>query len=183
MATEQWTIDTTHSNVDFVVRHLVFSKTRGAFTDWSGTIEINRDEPKKSVVNVKIAVASIDTRDKKRDGHLLSADFFVAEQYPSIEFTSTRIEGDPLSDAFKVVGNLTIKGKTQEITLNADYNGLNQDPWGNTRIHYGAKATIKREDFDLSYNQVLEAGGFLIGEDVDIQIEVEAVKAAPPAAP
>jgi len=183
MATEQWTIDTSHSNVDFVVRHLIFSKTRGTFTDWSGSIEINQEEPAKSVVKAKIAVASIDTRDKKRDGHLLSADFFVAEQYPSIEFISRRIEGNPLSDAFKVIGDLTIKGKTQEITLEADYNGLNQDPWGNTRVHYSAKTTIKREDFDLTYNQVLEAGGFAIGEDVKIEVEIEAVKAAPPAAP
>lgn len=182
MATERWTIDTSHSSVDFVVRHMVVSKTRGTFTDWSGSIELDRADPSKSVVSASIAVASIDTRDKKRDGHLISADFFAAEQFPTIEFKSRRVEGDATADAFKLVGELTIKGKTHEVTLDADYNGLNQDPWGNTRIHYSAKTTIKRADFDLSWNQVLEAGGVLIGENVTIEIEIEALKAPTPAA-
>jgi len=182
MATEQWTIDTSHSTVDFVVRHMVVSKTRGTFTNWSGSIEIDKDDPSKSIVTAKIVVASIDTRDKKRDAHLLSPEFFAAEPYPTIEFISRRVEGNALSDAFKVIGDLTIKGKTNEVILDADYNGLNQDPWGNSRIHYSAKTTIKRSDFDLEYNQALEAGGLLIGENVTIEIEIEALKGAPPAA-
>src|SRR5690242_8969214 len=112
MATERWTIDTSHSTVDFVVRHMIVSKTRGTFGDWSGSFDIDKENPSKSVVTAKIVVGSIDTRDKKRDGHLLSADFFDAATYPTIEFTSRRIEGNPLSDAFKVVGDLTIHGKS-----------------------------------------------------------------------
>jgi polyisoprenoid-binding protein YceI len=182
MATERWTIDTSHSTVDFVIRHMIVSKTRGTFTDWSGSIDLDKEDPSKSTVTAKIAVASINTRDPKRDGHLISPDFFAADQFPSMEFTSTRIEGNATADAFKIIGNLTIKGKTQEITLDGDFNGLNQDPWGNTRIHYSAKATIKRGDFDLGWNQVLEAGGVLIGETVAIEIEIEALKAPAPAA-
>jgi polyisoprenoid-binding protein YceI len=182
MATERWTIDTSHSSVDFVIRHMVVSKTRGTFTDWSGSIELDKEEPSKSTVTAKIVVASIDTRDKKRDGHLISPDFFAVDQSPTMEFTSTRIEGNATADAFKIIGNLTIKGKTHEVTLDGDYNGLNQDPWGNTRIHYSAKTTIKRGDFDLGWNQVLEAGGVLIGENVTIEIEIEAVKGTAPAA-
>jgi polyisoprenoid-binding protein YceI len=156
---------------------MIVSKTRGTFTDWSGSIEIDKDEPAKSVVTAKIAVASIDTRDKKRDAHLISPDFFAADQFPSIEFTSRRVEGNALSDSFKIIGDLTIKGKTHQVVLEGDFNGLNQDPWGNSRIHYSAKTTIRREDFDLGYNQVLEAGGVLIGENVTIEIEIEALKA------
>lgn len=182
MATERWTIDTSHSSVDFVIRHMIVSKTRGSFTDWTGSIELDKEDPSKSTVTAKIVVASIDTRDKKRDGHLVSADFFAVDQFPTMEFTSTRIEGNATADAFKIIGNLTIKGKTHEVILDGDYNGLNQDPWGNTRIHYSAKTTIKRGDFDLGWNQVLEAGGVLIGETVSIEIEIEAVKGTAPAA-
>lgn len=174
MATERWTIDTSHSTVDFVVRHMVVSKTRGTFTDWSGSIEVDKEDPAKSTVSATIAVASIDTRDKKRDGHLISADFFDAEKYPTIEFKSRRIDGN--GELFKVIGDLTIHDKTHEVVLDADYNGLNQDPWGNTRVHYSARTTINRKDFDLGWNQALEAGGLLIGETVTIEIEIEALK-------
>jgi polyisoprenoid-binding protein YceI len=174
MATERWTIDTSHSTVDFVVRHMVVSKTRGTFTDWSGSIEVDKEDPAKSAVTAKIAVASIDTRDKKRDAHLTSADFFNAEKYPTIEFKSRRVDGN--GELFKVIGDLTIQDQTHEVVLDADYNGLNKDPWGNTRVHYSARTTIDRKDFGLSWNQVLEAGGLLIGETVTIEIEIEALK-------
>lgn len=180
MATERWTIDTSHSSVDFVVRHMVVSKTRGTFTDWSGSIEVDKEDPSKSSVLATIAVASIDTRDKKRDAHLISPDFFEADKYPTIEFKSRRIEGN--GELFKVIGDLTIHDKTHEVVLDADYNGLNQDPWGNTRVHYSARTTINRKDFDLSWNQALEAGGLLIGETVTIEIEIEALKVPAPAA-
>lgn len=183
MATERWTIDTSHSSVDFVIRHMVVSKVRGTFTDWSGSIDLDTESPSNSSVSAKIVVASIDTRDKKRDAHLISDDFFGADKHPWIEFSSNRIEGNATADAFKIIGQLTIKDQTHEVTLDGDFNGLNQDPWGNTRIHYSAKTTIKRGDFGLGWNQVLEAGGVLVGETVTLEIEIEAVKSAPPPAP
>jgi polyisoprenoid-binding protein YceI len=182
MATERWTIDTSHSSVDFVIRHMVVSKVRGTFTDWSGTIDLDKEVPSNSSVSAKIVVASLDTRDKKRDAHLISDDFFGADKHPWIEFSSNRIEGDATAESFKIIGQLSIRDQTHEITLDGDFNGLNQDPWGNTRIHYSAKTTIKRGDFGLGWNQVLEAGGVLIGETVTIEIEIEAVKTVQPEA-
>jgi polyisoprenoid-binding protein YceI len=158
---------------------MVVSKTRGTFTDWSGMIEVDRANPAASSVTATIAVASIDTRDKKRDEHLLSAEFFDAKIHPTITFKSRRvtIAGENL----EVTGDLTMHGQTQEIALQVEYNGLNQDPWGNARVHYSAKTTLHRKDFELGWNQVLEAGGVLIGESVAVEIEIEALKATVPA--
>jgi polyisoprenoid-binding protein YceI len=180
MATERWAIDTAHSSVDFVVRHMVVSKTRGTFTDWSGMIDVDRTHPTASSVTATIAVASIDTRDKKRDEHLRSAEFFDAQIHPTITFTSRRVSID--GEHLVVTGDLVMCGVTKEIELQVEYNGLNQDPWGNARVHYSARATIHRKDFGLGWNQVLEAGGVLIGESVEIEIEIEALRATVPAA-
>lgn len=179
MTTERWAIDTAHSSIDFVVRHMVVSKTRGTFTDWSGMIEVDRANPSASSVTATILVASIDTRDKKRDSHLLSPEFFDAGVYPQITFHSRRVT--IVGENLEVVGELTMHGHSREIALEVEYNGLNQDPWGNTRVHYSARTTLHRKDFDLGWNQVLEAGGFLIGEMVTIEIEVEALRATIPA--
>jgi polyisoprenoid-binding protein YceI len=175
MATEQWAIDTAHSSVDFIVRHMVVSKTRGTFTDWSGMIEIDRENPAASSVTATIAVASIDTRDKKRDEHLLSPEFFDVKVYPTITFQSRRVT--VAGDNLEVTGDVTIHGVTREITLQVDYNGLNQDPWGNARVHYSARGTLHRKDFEIGWNQVLEAGGVLVGELVTLEIEIEALRA------
>jgi polyisoprenoid-binding protein YceI len=180
MATEQWAIDTAHSSVDFVVRHMVVSKTRGTFTDWSGLIEVDRENPAASAVSATINVASIDTRDKKRDEHLLSPEFFDAKIHPLITFQSRRVT--IVGENIEVTGDLTMHGQTREITLQAEFNGLNQDPWGNSRVHYSARTTLHRKDFELGWNQVLEAGGVLIGEMVTIEIEVEALRATVTAA-
>jgi polyisoprenoid-binding protein YceI len=179
MTTERWAIDTAHSSVDFVVRHMVVSKTRGTFTDWKGAIDVDRDDPEKSSVTATIVVASIDTRDKKRDAHLLSADFFDAQLYPTITFMSRRVEIHGRN--LKVIGDLTLHGVTQDIALDVEYNGMNHDPWGNARIHYSARMTLHRKDFGVGWNQAIEAGGVLIGESVAIEIEVEALTAVVPA--
>ena len=179
METERWAIDTAHSSVDFVVRHMVVSKTRGTFNDWSGLIEVNRTHPTGSSVTATIAVASIDTRDKKRDEHLLSPEFFDVKMYPTITFASRRVSID--GDQLVVTGDVTIHGIVKEIELQVQYNGLNQDPWGNARVHYSATTTLHRKDFELGWNQALEAGGLLIGESVAIEIEIEALRAVVPA--
>lgn len=175
MTVERWAIDTAHSSVDFVVRHMVVSKTRGTFTDWSGMIEVDRANPAASSVTASIAIASVDTRDKKRDDHLRSAEFFDAAMYPTISFQSRRvtIQGENL----EVVGELTMHGRTRQVTLEVEYNGLNQDPWGNARVHYSARTSFSRKDFDIGWNQALEAGGVLVGDTVSVEIEVEALRA------
>jgi polyisoprenoid-binding protein YceI len=175
MATERWNIDTTHSSIDFVVRHMVVSKTRGTFTKWSGSFEVDTENPAASSAQATLEVGSLDTRDAQRDGHLKSGDFFDAEKHPTITFKSTSVEG--AGDKFKLHGDLTLHGATHATTVDVEYNGTNKDPWGNTRAHYSARAKLNRKDFGLSWNQVLEAGGLLIGEEVHVEIEIEALKA------
>jgi polyisoprenoid-binding protein YceI len=175
MATERWMIDTSHSSIDFVIRHMVVSKTRGTFTKWSGVIEVDQENPSASSATATIEVASIDTREGKRDGHLKSPDFFDVEKYPTMTFQSRKVESG--AESLKMTGDLTIHGVTNPVTLDVEYNGRNKDPWGNERVHYSARTTINRKDFGLGWNQVLEAGGLLVGESVSIEIEIEAVKA------
>jgi polyisoprenoid-binding protein YceI len=179
MTTERWAIDTAHSSVDFVVRHMMVSKIRGTFSDWSGVIDVDLEDPALSCATATIFVGSIATRDKKRDAHLLSADFFDVANHPKIEFTSRRLEIQGRN--LRVSGDLSIRGAVKDIMLDVQYNGTNQDPWGNKRIHYSAKVTLNRKDFGLAWNQALETGGVLIGENVEVEIEIEALRAVVPA--
>ena len=176
MATERWTIDTSHSSVDFVVRHMVVSKVRGTFGKWSGEIELDPQDPAKAKASARIEVASIDTREAQRDGHLKSADFFDAEKFPEITFTSKRIEPKSATEV-RVVGDLTIHGETREVVLEAELLGRGKDPWGNERAGFSARTSINRTDYGLRWNQVLEAGGLLVGEKIEIEVDVEAVRA------
>jgi polyisoprenoid-binding protein YceI len=198
MATQRWTIDPTHSTIDFVVRHLVVSKVRGTFTRYTGSIELDSD-PSKSSASAKIEVASLDTRDEKRDAHVKSPDFFDAEKYPEITFTSSKIvdttptgtgklgthgvlvdsyEGSTVDTTYQVVGALTLHGVTRDVTLNVESLGQTPDPWGNQRVAFSAKTSINRKDFGMTWSQALEAGGLLVGEKVDIELEIQATKAA-----
>ena len=179
MTTERWAIDTAHSSVDFVARHMMVSKIRGTFTDWRGAIDVDLEDPTLSSVTATINVASIETRDKKRDGHLLSADFFDVALYPTITFKSRRVEIEGTN--VRVTGDLSIRNVVKDIVLDVQFNGMNLDPWGNKRIHYSAKIVLNRKEFGLGWNQVIETGGVLIGENVDIEIQVEALRAVVPA--
>lgn len=167
-----WAIDTSHSGVNFVVKHLMVGKTRGRFADWSGTITVAED-PLASSVQVEIAATSIDTKDDGRDGHLRSGDFLDVEQFPTITFVSRRVEG--AGDEWKVTGDLTIHGVTRSVVLELDYEGAAKDPWGGSRIAFEGSTEIDREEFGLTWNAVLEAGGVLVGKKVKIEFEVEAV--------
>jgi polyisoprenoid-binding protein YceI len=172
-----WNIDTTHSGINFSIRHLVVSKVRGRFTSYSGVAKIDEDDLTRSVVEANIDAASIDTGTAQRDDHLRSADFFDVEKHPKLRFKSRRIEKrDPTH--FRVIGDLVIRDAKREVELEVEYLGRAKDPWGNERIAFSAKTAINRGDFGLEWNQVLEAGGFLVGERVDIELEVQAVKAA-----
>lgn len=167
-----WVVDISHSNLEFSVKHLMVGKTRGRFSAWSGTITI-AEEPTESSVEVSIEAASIDTRDQRRDEHLRSADFLEVEAYPTLSFVSTRVDG--AGDHWKVTGDLTIHGVTREVVLDLEYLGVTRDPWGGVRAAFEGGTEIDREDFGLTWNAALEAGGVLVGKKVKIEFEVEAV--------
>jgi polyisoprenoid-binding protein YceI len=173
MATERFTIDPSHSGIHFTVRHMVIAKVRGAFTRFSGTIDFNPDDASASKVSATIDASSIDTREPKRDAHLRSADFFDVEQHPELRFTSTQVE--KTSDGYRVTGDLTIHGVTRSVALDAEFMGAGNDPWGKRRVGFQAKTTILRKDFGLTWNAALEAGGLLVGDKVDIELDVEAI--------
>ncbi|MGI9033761.1 MAG: YceI family protein [Acidimicrobiales bacterium] len=167
-------IDPAHSNVGFVARHLMVSKVRGRFTSFSGTITV-ADPPERSSVEVTIDAASIDTSDLKRDEHLRSADFLDVEKYPTLTFHSTevRVVDD---ERLKVAGDLTVRGQTHPVTLEATYNGTATDPWGGTRLGFEAKTDVDRETWGLVWNVALEGGGVLVGKKVQLDLAVAAVK-------
>lgn len=170
-----WTIDPTHSHVEFGIRHLMISTVKGRFTDVKGTVKSDDSDPAQGEVDITIGVASIDTREAQRDAHLRSADFFDAERFPSITFRSRRIENAG-KDGFRLVGDLTIHGVAREVALDVASEGRVKDPWGNERAGFTATTKIKRSEFGLTWNQALETGGVLVGDDVKISIDVELVR-------
>lgn len=172
-----WNIDTSHSGVHFSIRHMVIAKVRGAFDRFSGSVELDEANPTASKVLVRIEAASINTREEKRDAHLRSADFFDVENYPELTFESTKVEKVD-DEHYRVTGLLGIHGATKEVVLDAESLGAGKDPWGNDRVAFSAQTTINRKDFGLAWNQALEAGGVLVGEKVEISLDVQAVKAA-----
>lgn len=180
MPTRTWKLDPAHTSVELSVKHMMFTKVRGRFTDVDGTLEIDEENPDRSKVRVEIDAASIDTGVEDRDAHLRSPDFLDAENHPKIVFESKRIEGamNEEGDTFEVVGDLTIRGKTREITLEATYAGQGQDPWGKRRAGFEADTRIDRREWGLRWNQALEAGGILVGNDVNIDLGVQAVRQA-----
>ena len=176
MTTPRWNIDTQHSGVHFTVRHMVIAKVRGGFKSFQGSIDFDEKDPSTARVSVRIDAASVDTREPKRDEHLRSPDFFDVAQYPELTFTSTRVEKD--GSDYRITGDLTLHGVTRPVVLVAEYQGAGKDPWGNERIAFEARTTVSRKDFGLGWNQVLEAGGVLVGEQVEIALDIQAVKAA-----
>lgn len=175
MATATWNVDVAHSAIHFYVRHMVISKVHGRFARWEGTIQLDEQDPTRSAVEVRIDAASIDTQVADRDAHLRSADFLDVAKHPELRFTSRRIER--AGDGYRVVGDLELHGVKREVVLDAEFAGVGKDPWGNTRAGFSAKASLDRKDFGLTWNAALEAGGVLVGEKVEIAIELEAVKA------
>ncbi len=175
MAVQKWSIDTIHSTVGFTVRHLVVSKVHGLFTKWQGALEIDGDDLTTAQVEATIEVASVDTREAARDGHLRSPDFFDAANFPQITFKSTKVE--KAGDDYKLLGDLTIRGKTHAVTLDVEYSGRAVHPQAGERIAFSAKTSINRKDYGVSFNQILDTGGLAVSEKVDINIDVQAGKA------
>lgn len=173
-----WSLDPSHTNVTFSVRHLGLSKVRGRFTSFTGDIVVAED-PTQSGVNVAVDVSSVDTHDEKRDEHLRTNDFFNAPEFPTMTFASTSVSGG--GSDWAVTGDLTIRGVTRPVTLAATFEGTAADPWGGSRTAFAATAEVDREDFGMTWNAALEAGGVLVGKKVKIEIEAEAVLQAPAA--
>ena len=169
MATK-WNLDPTHSEITFSVKHMMISKVKGQFKAFNVDLESEDDQFSKVNVKADIKTESIDTNNADRDTHLRSADFFNAEQHPSITF-----EADSLND--DITGNLTINGVTKPIKLDVDFGGIRQDPWGNTKAGFSFEGKIKRSDFGLNWNAALEAGGVLVSDDVKVAGELQFVKA------
>ena len=167
-------VDAVHSQVHFKVAHLMISSVRGEFNDYTATIDA--DPATKTVKSLKatIKVASLDTKNQKRDDHLRSADFFDAANHPEMIFESTRVVGT--GNDIVVYGNLTIRGTTKQIELKGKFAGEAKDPYGNTKAGFEATGMINRQEFGLSWNKVLEAGGFVVGDEIEIGLEIEALK-------
>jgi polyisoprenoid-binding protein YceI len=181
--TNRWDIDVAHSAIQFHVRHMLISKVHGRFAKWTGAIALDAQDLTRSQVEVSIDAASIDTQVADRDAHLRSGDFLDVANHPQLTFRSKRIE--QAGQGYRVTGDLTLRGVTKEVVLDAEFAGVGKDPWGNERAGFSAKASLDRREFGLVWNAALEAGGVLVGEKVEITIELEAVKkvaAAPVAA-
>ena len=187
MAASTWNIDPSHSAIHFSVRHMVVSKVRGRFGKWSGQLSFDPANPASSSVQVTIDPGSIDTGEAQRDTHLRSADFFDVAKHPQASFKSTKVQA-LAGDKLRITGDLTLHGVTRPVVLEGVYEGTGKDPWGGERSGFSATASIDRREFGLQWNKALETGGVLVGDTVNITIEVEitkqpeAVAAAVPAA-
>lgn len=174
-----WILDPAHSLVEFSAKHMMITTVKGRFGGVSGALTIDEQHPDRSAVSVDIDTATIDTREPQRDAHLRSPDFLDAERFPAIAFRSTRVEGAPADSGnrFRVIGDLTIHGTTREVRLDTTFGGRGRDPWGGERASFSAETKLDWRDFGLSWNQALELGGVLVGNEIRIVLEVQAVKA------
>ena len=178
-AADSYNFDKAHTNVGFQVRH-IFTMVSGRFTDYAGAIQVDRAKPEASTVEFTIQATSIDTNEPRRDQHLRSADFFDVANNPTITFKSTSVKANG-KDGFLVTGDLTLHGVTKPVTLPVTLLGEGKDPMGNEKMGLETSVTLNRKDFGLTWNRALETGGMLVGDEVKVQISIEANKAKPPA--
>jgi len=172
---ETWTIDPSHTLVEFSVKHLMIARVKGRFRDVSGSIVLDPARPAEPDVDVAISIGSVDTGDAKRDAHLRSADFFDADTFPTMTFRARRFEGD-LTRRFTLIGDLTIRDVTRPVALDVSSEGRVSDPWGGDRMGFAATGRINRTDYGLNWNVALEAGGVLVGEEIRVAIEAELLR-------
>ncbi|MGH7593307.1 MAG: YceI family protein [Gemmatimonadales bacterium] len=170
-----WQIDSAHTEVEFSARHLMISNVKGRFSSPTGTVSYDPSHPDSLHLEVVIPISTIDTRNEQRDAHLRSADFLDAEHHPTMTFRGKRIDGD-ITRRFKLVGDLTIRGTTRELTLDVTAEGNGPDPWGNERMGFSATGRINRRDFGLNWNQLLESGGVVVGDEIKIIINTEIMR-------
>ena len=167
-------LDKSHTYIGFSVRHMVVSNTKGNFGEFEGSIEFDKDAPQDIRASATVSVASIDTDNEKRDNHLRDADFFDVEQFPSITFEKTSVEGT--LPEVTLVGNLTMKDVTKEVSIPVEFVGPITDPWGNERIGFSGEVKVNRQDFGISFSNVMDNGGLVVGDEVKIILEVEGIK-------
>lgn len=174
-ATPTWQIDPVHSAIEFAVKHMMFSTATGRFNTFAGAIVFDEADPARTSVAVEIQTGSVDTRDERRDAHIRSGDFFEAETYPTATFVSTRV--DPIgANGYRVTGDLTLRGVTRQVTLDAELSGRGQSPWGTEVIGFSATTMIDRRDYGVTFNAALETGGFLLGDEVKLTLNIQAFK-------
>ena len=176
METKKWTIDTTHSLIGFKIKHMMFTNVRGTFTDYQASLNLVNDDLEKSTISFEAQATSINTNNTDRDNHLRSADFFDVAQYPTVNFISTKIEKKGETH-YSVEGTLTMHGVSKNVKLNAEYSGVIIDPWGNAKIALALTGKVNRKDWDLNWNTALEAGGLLVSEEVNFDIETQFILA------
>ncbi len=167
-------IDPVHSQIEFTVDHLMVFTVSGSFNEYQGEIEADPATSSLNSAKAEIKIASIDTREAKRDDHIRSADFFDAGNHPVMTFVSKRVEGE--GNDITVYGDLTIRGATKEVALKGRFRGENTDPWGNVRTGFSASTVINRHDYGLSWNKALETGGFVVGDEVTINLEIQGIR-------
>ena len=170
-----WNLDDSHSHVGFKVRHMAISKVKGSFADFAATVTGEPGKPGTFSVEATVQLASVDTGNEKRDDHLRNPDFFDVEQHPTMTFKSTGVQMD--GDEGKLTGELTLNGVTKPVTFDLEYAGQVTDPWGSTRMGFAAETTIDRREFGLTWSKALEAGGLVVDNEVEIELEIELVQA------
>jgi polyisoprenoid-binding protein YceI len=176
--TARWDIDPDHSLIEFRVAHMVVSKTAGRFMDYRGFVEMDADAKTFKTVEATINAASINTSHDKRDAHLRNADFLDVKQFPTMTYKMKRVQKQ--GDTYTVIGDFTLRGVTKEIPLVVAFNGVVTDPWGGTRAGFSAEGTLNRKDFGMVWNKTLDSGGLVVGNDVQIRLEIECIKAKQP---
>jgi polyisoprenoid-binding protein YceI len=176
MAKSKWAVDVSHSSIDFSIKHMMIAKVKGAFHSFNAEIEADPYDLTTADIQVSVELASIDTRNSDRDNHLRTGDFFDIENHPNMTFKSSEIvkTGD---GEYKVTGSFSLHGVTRQESFDVTFEGAGKDPWGNEKLGFSAHGSIKRSDYGLTYNAVLETGGVLIGDEVKVSIELEATQA------
>jgi len=172
-----WQIDPNHSTIQFSARHMMIATVRGQFERFTGTIEVDEQDPTRAHVEIQIDATSLNTRNDQRDADLPGPNFLDVDHYPSISFKSTRIEQLDTAHG-RITGDLTVHGETHEVVLDVEYTGQAKSPWGTTAAGFNAHTKLNRKDWGLTWNAVLETGGVMVGEEITIDIEVELIKQA-----
>ncbi len=171
----RWNVDPEHSTIEFRVTHMVVSKTTGRFMDYAGFIDMDAEVGTVTAIEATIKSGSVNTNHEKRDTHIRNADFLDVEQYPTMTFKMKSYK--KTAENFTAVGDFTLRGATKEITLVGRYNGTTKDPWGNTRAGFSAEGKLNRKDFGLVWNKTLDSGGLVVGDEVQIRLDIECIKA------
>jgi polyisoprenoid-binding protein YceI len=173
----RWSLDPDHSTIEFRVAHMIVSKTSGRFTDYAGFVDMDAEAGTVKAIEATIKAGSVSTNHEKRDAHIRNSDFLDVEHYPTIIFKMKSYK--KAAEGFIAVGDLTLHGVTKEVILAGQYNGATKDPWGNTRAGFSAEGKLNRKDFGMIWNKTLDSGGLVVGDEVQVRLEIECIKAKP----